>query len=176
MKGEIITYSGRVINVFNPVPEDFNLIDIAQGLANTTRFGGQIENFYSVAEHSVQVALRLPPELHIAGLLHDASEAYIQDLLTPIKYAIPVYRDIEAQLTEAIAKKFDVDFSNPLIKAADNAQFEWEWANIKTGKYIGRLPSAAKQMFLAFYGTYTTEGTLWAIVKETVDIGNSDLA
>ncbi|MBI6329858.1 HD family hydrolase, partial [Proteus mirabilis] len=33
--------------------EDIDIQDIATGLANECRFNGQIDNFYSVAQHSV---------------------------------------------------------------------------------------------------------------------------
>lgn len=92
--------------------------DIARALSNICRFGGHCR-FYSVAEHSVLVSKLLPKEFALAGLLHDATEAYIGDMVSPLKYFLDQYRDIENAVADLISKEFNVDFNPPEIKHAD---------------------------------------------------------
>lgn len=105
----IETRSGKRVSVENPLPEQFDIKDIAYALSNTCRFNGHCSGFYSVAEHSVVVALRLPPELRLAGLLHDATEAYLGDIPSPIKQFLPDYKAIEDRFEEALERAFGLD-------------------------------------------------------------------
>jgi hypothetical protein len=52
----ISTVSGGRFYPFDPEPSQIVFEDIATGLANTCRFGGQIDSFYSVARHSIFVS------------------------------------------------------------------------------------------------------------------------
>lgn len=120
----IETRSGKRVSVQNPQPDQFDIKDIAYALSNTCRFNGHCAGFYSVAEHSVVVALRLPPELRLAGLLHDATEAYLGDIPSPIKQFLPDYANIEGRFDSAIKQAFSlynigVD-EYKLIKQADH--------------------------------------------------------
>lgn len=120
-KGDFIqTFSGKVFWPLDPRPEEVDIVDIAHSLSLMCRFGGHIREFYSVAQHSVLVASLLPDELKLAGLLHDATEGYLVDLPRPVKQWIQQYREIEHNLEKVIAAAFDVSFSDPLIKQADN--------------------------------------------------------
>lgn len=136
--GHIRTYSGTYVSLINPEPEDIHLTDIAHGLSNTCRFGGHTKEFFSVAEHCIKVADMLPQELKLAGLLHDASEAYVGDIPTPLKALIPAFKDIEMKFHHAIAERFDVPvdlFWSKEIKHADRTQLimEWQCAVVKNG-------------------------------------------
>jgi len=86
----IQTRSGRRFYPLNPRAEDVDLHDIAHALARQCRFSGHTSRYYSVAEHSVRVAMRVyeqtsDPAFALLGLLHDASEAYLIDLPRPLK-------------------------------------------------------------------------------------------
>lgn len=84
----IQTYSGKLVTLRNIRPSQIDMNDIAHGLSMKCRFSGQISKFYSVAEHSVNVATLLsdfPYSLQLAGLLHDAHEFITPDVPTPIK-------------------------------------------------------------------------------------------
>lgn len=107
----IETRTGKRVSVENPQPEQFDIKDIAYALSNTCRFNGHCSGFYSVAEHSVAVALRLPIELRLAGLLHDATEAYLGDIPSPIKQFLPDYRAIEKRFEEAVIRTFDLELT-----------------------------------------------------------------
>lgn len=100
--------SGKKIYFLNPDPEDFDIEDIAFSLSNQCRFNGHVR-FYSVAEHSLWVGSKLPLHLQLAGLLHDASEAYLSDVPTPVKQCLPDYKKIEANLQKLIDEKFNIN-------------------------------------------------------------------
>lgn len=116
----ILTYSGRMLDVLTPDPEDINPIDIAHALSNLCRFTGHTRHFYSVAQHSVLVASLLPRELRFMGLMHDAAEAYVADMSKPIKNLLGNYRELEASVWKAICIRFDLPIDLPdAVKRAD---------------------------------------------------------
>jgi len=86
----IATYTGGRFYPLDPRPEDVCIADIAHSLSQICRFNGQTLQFYSVAQHSVLVSKLLgqggPSPIHeFMGLKHDAAEAYLCDLVRPIK-------------------------------------------------------------------------------------------
>jgi len=118
------TYTGREIRPAHPRVEDFDIEDIAHGLAHACRFAGQVRTFYSVAQHSVLVSHAMPRPLALWGLLHDASEAYISDVPAPVKVldALAGYRAIEALLQRTVYQAFGLSGDEPAeLKQADLA-------------------------------------------------------
>ena len=116
----ISTRSGRRLYLHNPHPSQIHIDDIAHGLAHQCRFNGQTNQFYSVAQHSVIVASILPPELKLAGLLHDAAEAYLGDIVQPLKALLPEFEQIESRFSKVIGERFNVDLTHhDLVKKAD---------------------------------------------------------
>ena len=108
----IQTYTGKHFDVFNPKIEDICIEDIAHGLALKCRFNGQCNTFYSVAEHCVRMAtweLSGDPK---ARLFHDAAEAYIPDLQSPIKQVMPKFQEIENKILKIIYEKFNIPYYN----------------------------------------------------------------
>lgn len=86
----IETVSGKRFDYMNVRPEDICLKDIAISLSNQCRFLGHTGQFYSVLEHSLWVhhharKLGLPSTVKKAALLHDAQEAYVGDIPSPLK-------------------------------------------------------------------------------------------
>lgn len=114
------TFTGKVIDLANFKEDDVRLPDIAHALSLINRFTGHSVEPYSVAQHSVLVS-RIVEERHaLWALLHDASEAYIGDVATPLKTMLPNYRELEEQIQRAIAQKFGLKWPMPHeIKEAD---------------------------------------------------------
>lgn len=105
----INTLSGKEINPYAPKAEDIDIRDIAHALSMQCRFNGHVPRFYSVAEHSVLVSDLLPDNLKLAGLLHDAAEAYLGDVISPIKVNMANYLDLEAQMEAVIFESFGLN-------------------------------------------------------------------
>lgn len=80
------TYNGRKFYPDDPRPEDFHIEDIAHALSLICRFNGHCTKFYSVAQHSLIMSQSVFSEEHaLWALMHDAAEAYIGDLIRPVK-------------------------------------------------------------------------------------------
>lgn len=130
----IVTRSGRHIDLAAPMSEqnDFTLEDIADGLAKQCRFNGQIGRFYSVAEHSILVSRIVPESLALPALMHDAAEAYLGDIVSPLKSLINGYDEIEHKLMVSISRALGFDHQmltshdRYFIKTADLAALKLE--------------------------------------------------
>lgn len=90
----ILTNSGKRVDILDPKPEQIDVADIAHGLAYSTRFNGQIDLPLSIAEHSIKVADSVEVEVpgntyaELWALMHDAHEAYLGDMATPVIEAV----------------------------------------------------------------------------------------
>lgn len=116
----VSTYLGNRFYPLEPRIDDVDIEDIAHGLAYQCRFNGQTNAFYSVAQHSLIVAALVPEELRFAALLHDAAEAYLGDMVKPLKVMLPAFSEIEDNVSRIIGERFGVDLShNPIVKQAD---------------------------------------------------------
>lgn len=121
------TFTGRKFDLANPRAEDVCLEDIAHALSQLCRFGGHTREFYSVAQHSVAVSDRCWVGVGDAGqrygLLHDASEAYLVDLPTPLKQLdlMMGYRLLERKVQRVVLEAFGLDPARvpPLVAVAD---------------------------------------------------------
>jgi uncharacterized protein len=102
-----------------------NIETIASSLANINRFNGHVGQ-YSVAQHCVMISMKLPPELKLSGLLHDAPEAYIGDVSAPLKRLLPDYRDIEQFYHDQIDRHFGVQTQHPIVKEYDIRMLAYE--------------------------------------------------
>lgn len=117
----MMTYTGRKFFPLDPRPEDIDLKDIAWGLAHQCRYNGHGRFFYSVAEHSVLLSRHFGETLPAReALLHDAAEAYIGDVIRPLKRSLPQFVEIEAKLERVIFARFNLPVVlRDEIKAAD---------------------------------------------------------
>lgn len=141
-----LTHSGIKLIYLEPTVEMISLEDIVHNTGNICRWTGSVSQFYSVAQHSMMVgslvkvlideadeADRWPSTRYwnqiLAGLLHDAAEAYINDLASPLKVAIKgEYERIEHGLLSKVFEKFDVpmEMKNQIVKKADNIAMQIE--------------------------------------------------
>jgi len=123
----IETRTGGEFWPLDPKPADVDIEDIAHALSNQCRFSGHTRVHYSVAEHSVRVARLLAslnhgPFTQMWGLLHDASEAYLVDLPSPLKRdpRLAFYVEAEAAVMRAVCARFELASSPPpCIAVAD---------------------------------------------------------
>lgn len=129
-KGDwFLTSTGRQFWPLDPRPEDICIEDIAHGLAHVCRFGGHCKRFYSVAQHSVFVSYRCRNALQ--GLLHDATEAYLGDMVRPLKYSMPDYLVAEERVWRAVCARFGLPLKlDADVKYADNVALMTERRDI----------------------------------------------
>ncbi len=78
-------YQGFVFDFENPSESAIDIVTIAHSLGNLCRFNGQCDKFYSVAEHCYNMSFVVPEELMLIALLHDAHEAFVSDIPSPLK-------------------------------------------------------------------------------------------
>lgn len=163
--------SGHYIDVSDPDPKDIDLFSIASALSKICRFGGHCPVFYSVAEHCVlAVALAAQDDSSLefmrALLLHDATEAYLGDMVKPLKNIMPQYREVEDRMEKAIATHFSLDFERyhsgiksydrMMLKAEKNALWPtstekwtgWDMIEDREVHFAFSEPLAAQERFL----------------------------
>jgi hypothetical protein len=103
-----------------PRSHEILLMDIAHALSLVNRFGGHTVRPYSVAAHSLLVCDLLPPPLKLQGLMHDAAEAYVGDIVSPIKSQLLDFKLLEKIVWVVICERFNLPFHlDPLVKQAD---------------------------------------------------------
>lgn len=130
------TFTGRKYWPMDPRPHEIYIEDIAHSLSLQCRYAGHCIKFYSVAEHSVLIARHLAatraPEVALAGLLHDAPEAYCVDIPRPLKPYLTNYRAIEQDNWLAIAARFGLPKELPReVHDADNRIIADELVNLR---------------------------------------------
>lgn len=114
------TYTGRAFYPLDPRPEDVDPADIAHALSMICRYGGHVRQFYSVAEHCVLLSDAVAPENALWALLHDATEAYVGDMIRPLKVSMPAYKAVEDCVMVAICYRFGLPTTCPAeVKRAD---------------------------------------------------------
>jgi len=121
----MITYSGQRINLGHIHADDVRVEDVAHALSLICRAGGHIRHFYSVAQHSLNCLYEAKArghrrEVQLACLLHDAGEAYLSDVIRPVKALLPDYRQLEKRVEEAVHMAFGLD-----------ALTECEWSDVR---------------------------------------------
>lgn len=167
------TATGKTAFILSPELSDIDIVDIAIALSRICRFGGHVRPdvpFYSVAQHSVHTSYLVPDELRLRALLHDATEAYLGDVIRPLKQVLgPIYKPLENAWALEIGRRFDLGpalaHEHPLIKLADNRALETErrdlvsrgerqWsapARPDERRIVPLSPNDARELFIARY-------------------------
>ena len=168
-------YGGRVVNLLNPTVNDINLENIAFSLSKQCRFNGNCKEFYSVAQHSVNVARLIEsPEAKIYGLLHDCHEAFIGDISTPVKNLLKakggtlikkIWDEVTGSFDAVIYEACGLDFPSEdileqvssadreaLYYEAENNMWPCKYWGEADGLYFRALePSKAFRLFMEEY-------------------------
>ena len=168
------TFTGRRVDYDRPSLESIDINDIAHSLSHLCRYNGHTLLFYSVAQHSciVQDILRkmnVSDDVLFYGLMHDAHEAYIGDMISPLKRTPELkegFKLLDRKFMLAIECKFNLvrnNESNELIKLADEIALATEMRDVTskndyegdcmpmTAKIIPCSQEKAKLMFLTRY-------------------------
>ncbi len=125
------TFGGKKFWIFDPKVEEVDIKDIAHSLALQCRYNGHCNNFYSVAQHSVIVSKLVSKEQALAALLHDATESYMGDMISPFKKFMPQFKEIELNLEKVIFEKFGIrNVNHHEIKEADNTALVTEMRDL----------------------------------------------
>ena len=174
MTPSILLTTGVHFNFLTPEESAFCIMDVASGLANTCRFAGHTGYFYSVAQHSVLVSHLVPAEHALYGLMHDAHEAFIGDMTSPLKSLLPDYQALEKKIEKVVLAKFGLSGPKPAeVKQADLIALATEkrdlmphdaevWTildDIKPNELVivPQLPDVARAAFLDRYIELTRE-------------------
>jgi hypothetical protein len=170
----IQTSTGLAYDLKNPQQEQIDIFDIAHALAAINRFTGHTRHPYSVAMHSVLVSRMVAPEFAFEGLMHDAHEAYVGDMTSPLKRCgLDDYRALEEVSRLAVARRFALPIEvSPEVREADlrmcvtEAQQLMEYPpprpwNIPAAPYPNLLiavvrPSEAEKLFLERFWELTS--------------------
>lgn len=125
--------AGHYVDLANPDPSTIEVKSIAAALSKVCRFGGHCPQFYSVAEHCIHATAMACSDGYtgdalIAVFLHDAAEAYIGDMVKPLKVTMPQYGEAEQRIEAAIQAAFGIDFAKwmDVIKRFDRAMLKAE--------------------------------------------------
>lgn len=141
--GKFETACGKVMDLRKPDPALINVTDIAIGLSRIVRFGGQIVLPYTVAHHSIIMSFMVPERFAMHALMHDAQEAYIGDVIKPLKNILaPIYAPIEEAWEMAIAQRMSLTWTAEAIaniKKYDGILLKIEHEEIRKGKDISEL-------------------------------------
>lgn len=125
-------FSGSYFDYHKPEDSDVSIEDIAHALSHVCRFAGHVREFYSVAQHCVNIS-HIVRDLHAYdALLHDTAEAFTNDIPTPLKIAVPEFKMIETKIETAMSERFE--FTYPLsesVKLADLQMLKLEKEALK---------------------------------------------
>lgn len=166
MRPCIQTSTGRYFFFLEPELFDWNIEDIAHGLALGNRFSGHTEEPYSIAQHSVLASEHIEDQsLAFEALMHDGHESFYGDFASPMKIIVPDYRRLKDKGEAAMRRKFGLPHEmSSEVKHIDTVMLATEkrdlmnpiggdWfflAGVKPLDYVITpwKPSYAKSMFL----------------------------
>lgn len=126
----MVTATGKEVDLRYPQVQSISLADVSHHLAQINRYTGACRRPYSVAEHSLLVleiverVMTLDVHGRMAALMHDAHEAYTQDLSTPAKGLVgDAWHAFEGRLQRTVLSAFALNVAAHVhavaIKQAD---------------------------------------------------------
>ena len=175
------TYTGRRLDPLAMTPDDIWPADVAHALSQLCRGGGHLRQFYSVAQHAVNCALEAKARgcsqrVQRICLLHDASEAYLADIVRPFKQYLEEYLALEDRVMELVHARFGVGQLTPeedaCWKAIDDDMLAVELAALMQGEEDCPCPPMAVQPDLSLKSCAEVERQFLALM-ETLWQGNN---
>ena len=164
IRPDILTVSGNYFDFLHPENSSFSIDDIAHALSHVCRLAGPTTQLYSVARPSGRGPGLVPDGDAMAGLLHDAAEAFIGDVSRPLKQLLPDYKAVEKRVEQAVFSRFGISEIPQSVKRADiimlateqrdlMAPHDDEWAltaNVQplSNAILPLSPSQARAVFL----------------------------
>lgn len=162
----IQTHSGRLINLRDMESYQVNIQDLVHGLSAIRRFNGRgltvLQHTLSMYDY-VRAMYRGKDREELLGavLVHDLAEAYIGDIIQPVKAAVPPIARLEKAVQYTILRKLCQcdedgrhDIDPHLLPDSEIAEHV---------KYIDRIALAAEYKLL--FGDYTKTDDAWEISK-----------
>ena len=166
------TFSGKKFDPMHMNSEDVSLEDLAHALSLLCRGGGHLKYFYSIGQHSINCmkearARGWSKRVQLACLLHDASEAYIADIIRPVKAHLSNYLEIESSIMNVIFERFGLaDLSeeeNAMWKQIDDEMMNFELKNLMKGEEyrntdnLSSVPAVAERPWREVEGEFEAE-------------------
>jgi hypothetical protein len=129
--GVLRLQSGVMFDLQNPRMEDIIFDDIAWSLGRQIRYNGHSPFAYTVARHSILMSYVVPQGYAMEALLHDAGEAYLSDVVNPLKRLLPEIERLEDKITAMVMTKFhvhngDVYKKSKVVDKVDYQSYQYE--------------------------------------------------
>lgn len=132
MEDGIALLSGAMFNYNKPEESEVTIEDIATALSNVCRFSGHLPQFYSVAQHLVNTSRIVDREFAFTALMHDTAEAFTNDLPTPLKFTLPIFKELEVKIESAMGDRFGFTYPYPTeVTLADTQMLLLEKTYVK---------------------------------------------
>lgn len=135
---------GSAVNFANLQTSIIVFEDIIERLAAINRFNGGTQTLYTVAQHSLlmQQLLLIVGASHKVqqlALMHDMTEAFMGDMVSPLKSMFPQFATMEDELFDVICQQLNVpnDFSEDdweYVKLLDKELRLLEWYTLNGRK------------------------------------------
>lgn len=132
----ILTHTGKHFDFVKLDPDSVDINDIAWALSQICRYTGHTNEFYSVGMHSILASELVAEPFKLEALLHDAAEAYLSDISSPLKQLLPDYQALEKKVDQLIRTKFFLPLEmSPEVKLADRQMLSWEYRDLLPSDY-----------------------------------------
>ena len=161
----IQTHTGKLIDLNNMMSSDVDIQDIVHGLSAIRRFNGRgltvLQHTLSMFEYTRTRYKGAERNRVLSSVLvHDLAEAYIGDIIQPVKAAVPQIATLETSVQYAILNKLyrcdgDGFVVPPYILPGSELSY--------VVKHIDSIALAAEYKLL--FGDYTKTDDVWGINK-----------
>ena len=151
MNNVMNTYNKKIFNPWHMTTNDVDIRDIAHALSLLCRGCGHVKFFYSVGLHCLNcaneaISRQYEPKIQLACLLHDASEAYISDIIRPVKSQLLEYQQLENKIINTIYEHFNLQLNTEdlkKVKAIDDDMLKNEMPIIFSTCLLDNIPKLA---------------------------------